>query len=83
MGEDHRACTALPPLPHSELSTLILHLRGADLLTVSLASLHEVIVLLTSGLSVHQKRRWHCVISSLHVLGRGRAFPLWSANVVR
>ena len=51
MGEDHGACTTLPPLPHGKHSTLILHLRGAVLLTVSSASLHEIMeVLLTSSL---------------------------------
>ena len=51
MGEDHRACTALLPLPHGKHSTLVLHLRAAFLLTVSLASLHEIMeVLLTSSL---------------------------------
>lgn len=84
MGEDRRACLALAPLPHGEHSALVLRLRGAVLLTVSLASLHD------HGssshfrsVSVHQKQRWNCVRSSFCASWEDAVcFPFWSVNVM-
>lgn len=42
VGEDHRACTAPPPLPHGERSTLVLHLGDR----------------LTGGIWLHVMRPW-------------------------